>query len=304
MKFINIPIISWELIDPDNPEKNIGHSIKIPNRCMDEMLYRHNSSEPLCIEIIMMSDATNAKRRCIVSGNVEVGNDEMVVVPFWALSKLGAEAFSLVSIENVTNVRKAGYIKVRAVTSDYVYWDGLKETLETEFSKINNISVGVPINVFGLEFYVMELRDVKGIRILDASLFNTDVEIDFETPSDIEENERSDKQKLQDMEQEIRLNQATEGIKTEGTKTEGIKTEGIKTEGIKTEGTKTENNGSNAFQGKGYTLSNKDTASNSDKDNFTTSDKDTPSNLPAVSWKLQFHWYDGDQSKVKPFRSV
>jgi hypothetical protein len=279
MKFINIPIISWELIDPDNSEKNIGHSIKIPNRCMDEMLYHHNSSEPLCIEIIMMSDATNAKRHCIVSGNVEVGDEDMVVVPFWALSKLGAETFSLVSIENVTNVRKAGYIKVRATTSDYAYWDGLKETLETEFSKINNVSVGVPINVFGLEFYVMELRDLDGIRILDASLFNTDVEIDFETPSDIEEKERSDKQKLQDMEQEIRLNQATEGIETEDIETTG----------------------NNPFQGKGYTLSdNHNTAS----DNVAISNNSTTSNLPAVSWKLQFHWYDGDQSKVKPFRSV
>ena len=284
MKFINIPIISWELIDPDNPEKNIGHSIKIPNRCMDEMLYQHNSSEPLCVEIIMMSDATNAKRHCIVSGNVEVSDDEMVVVPFWALSKLGAETFSLVSVENVTNVRKAGYIKVRATNSDYVYWDGLKETLETEFSKINNISVGVPINVFGLEFYVTELRDANGIRILDASLFNTDVEIDFETPSDIEEKERSDKQKLQDIEQEIRMNQATEGIETEGIETEGIETTA----------------GNNPFQGKGYTLSDKNTTSG----NVATSNNSTSSNLPALSWKLQFHWYDGDQSKVKPFRSV
>jgi len=279
MKFINIPIISWELIDPDSPEKNIGHSIKIPNRCMDEMLYHHNSSEPLCIEIIMMSDAKNAKRHCIVSGNVEVGDEDMVVVPFWALSKLGAETFSLVSIENVTNVRKAGYIKVRATTSDYAYWDGLKETLETEFSKINNVSVGVPINVFGLEFYVIELRDTDGIRILDASLFNTDVEIDFETPSDIEEKERSDKQKLQDMEQEIRLNQATEGIETEGIETTGP----------------------NLFQGKGYKLSDKD---NTASDNPDISDNGATSNLPALSWKLQFHWYDGDQSKVKPFRSV
>jgi hypothetical protein len=282
MKFTNIPIISWELIDPDNPEKNIGHSIKIPNRCMDEMLYQHNSSEPLCVEIITMNDATNAKRRCIVSGNVEVGDEEMVVVPFWALSKLGAETFSLVSIENVTNVRKAGYIKVRATTSDYAYWDGLKETLETEFSKINNVSVGVPINVYGLEFYVMELRDVNGIRILDASLFNTDVEIDFETPTDIEEKERSDKQKLQDTEEEIRLNQATEGIETEGIETEDRELIRHKD-----------------FQGKGYKLSD-----NTASDNPDISDNGATLNLPAVSWKLQFHWYDGDQSKVKPFRSV
>ena len=271
MKFRNIPIISWELADPDNPEKNIGHSIKIPNRCMDEMLYHHNTNEPICIEIITMNDATNAKCHCIVSGNVEVSDEEIVVVPFWALSKLGVDQFSLVSIENVTNVRKAGYIKVRATSSEYVHWDGLKETLETEFSKINNVSVGVPINVFGLEFYVIELRDTTGIRILDASLFNTDVEIDFDTPSDIEEKERHDKHKLDDMEQEIRLNQAADDIDIEP-------------------------NGPTHFQGKSYTLS--DNAPMEEAATTTTSFKSA--DLPALCWKLQFHWYDGHQDKVKP----
>lgn len=202
MKFKNIPITSWDLYDPDNPEKNIGHSIKIPNRYMDEILYAITGSNPVCIEIISMTDNKEAKSNCFISGNIEIGDDEIIVVPFWALSKLGIEPFSLVSIENVNNVRKAGYIKVRADVSDYVYWDALKETLESEFSQIHYISVGDPINIFGIEFYIVDLHDTEGIRMLDGCLFNTDLEIDFDTPLDILEQERREKEELARIEQE------------------------------------------------------------------------------------------------------
>jgi hypothetical protein len=158
----------------------------------------------MCIEIMSNVDSPLAKTNCIVSGNIEIGNDEIVVVPFWALSRLGIEQFSLVSIENVSNVRKVGYIKVRADISDYVYWDSIKETLETEFSKINCISVGNPVNIFGIEFYVVELHDVEGIRMLDGSLFNTDIQIDFDTPLDIAEQEHRQKLELVRIEEEKR----------------------------------------------------------------------------------------------------
>lgn len=171
---------------------------------MDEMLYSITGYEPMCIEIMSNVDSLSAKANCIVSGNIEIGNDEIVVVPFWALSKLGIEPFSPVSIENVSNVRKAGYIKVRADVSDYAYWDCIKETLETEFSKINCISVGNPVNIFGIEFYVVELHDVEGIRMLDGSLFNTDIQIDFDTPLDIAEQEHRQILELARIEEEKR----------------------------------------------------------------------------------------------------
>ncbi len=209
MKFNNIPILSWELIDPDNPEKNIGHSIRIPNRCMDEILYHFNSELPMCIEMKKMDAATNGEG-CVIFGNIEIGNDEIIVAPFWALAKLELEPFSLVSIENVDSVRKAGFIKVRPNHSSYVYWDGLKETLEAEFSKLNYISVGDPINIFGVEFCVMELHDTEGIAMLDGCLFNTDIEIDFETPMDIIEEERLEKIRI--IEEEKRLQLEAEAV--------------------------------------------------------------------------------------------
>lgn len=201
MKFNNIPVLSWELLDPDNAEKNIGHSIRIPNRCMDEILYQFNSDQPMCIEMKKMDTPGGG---CVIFGNIEIGNDELIVAPFWALAKLGLEPFSLVSIENVETVRKAGFIKVRPNHSSYVYWDGLKKTLETEFSKLNYISVGDPVNIFGVEFCVMDLHDTDGIKMLDGCLFNTDVEIDFETPLDILEEERLEKLRI-DEEKRLQL---------------------------------------------------------------------------------------------------
>jgi len=211
MKFKNIPVTSWDLYDPDNPEKNIGHSIKIPNKYMDKFLNECNHNEPICIEIISMKDSSIAKSNCIISGNVEVGEDEVVVIPFWSLCKLGIDPFELVSIENVKNVRKAGYIKIRADVSDYVYWDSLKEILETEFSQIRYISIGDPVHIFGIEFYIVELRDPEGIRMLDGSLYNIDLEIDFDTPVDILEQERREKEELIRLEEEkIRQLEETE----------------------------------------------------------------------------------------------
>ncbi len=196
MKFNNLPILSWELIDPDNPEKNIGHSIRIPNRCMDEILYHFNSDLPMCIELRKMDPSSGAG--CVIFGNIEIGSEDVIVAPFWALAKLGCEPFSSVSIENVDSVRKAGFIKVRPNHSSYVYWNGLKETLEAEFSKLNYISVGDPINIFGVEFYVMEIHDTEGVNMLDGCLFNTDMEIDFETPMDILEEERLEKIRIEE----------------------------------------------------------------------------------------------------------
>jgi len=211
MKFKNIPVTSWDLYDPDNPEKNIGHSIKIPNKYMDRFLNECNDDEPICIEIISNNDSSTAKSHCIISGNIEVGEDEVVVIPFWSLCKLGINPFEHVSIENVKNVRKAGYIKIRADVSDYVYWDSLKEILETEFSKIRYISVGDPVHIFGIEFYIVELRDPEGIRMLDGSLYNIDLEIDFDTPVDILEQERREKEELIRLEEEkIRQLEETE----------------------------------------------------------------------------------------------
>lgn len=198
MKIGNLPIISWDIYDPDNPEKNYSHTIKIPNRCMDEMLYVHRGDGPLFVEIVPTNKTpTNRKYRCLVFANAEVCDEEAVVVPYWSMAKLGLEPFDIVSIENVDNVRKASYIKVRANSSEYVYWDGLRETLEEEFNKMNAVSVGDQVCVHGIEFYVLELRDEQGIGMIDASIYQVEVKIDFDTPSDIVEAERRQKAELE-----------------------------------------------------------------------------------------------------------
>jgi hypothetical protein len=121
------------------------------------------------------------------------------------MSKFGLEPFVDVNIENVNNLQKIDYIQVRANQSDYVYWSSLKEQLEDNLSKIRAISIGDMINVHGIEFYVCKLKNELDQEILDGSLFNTDVKIDFDIPSDILEEDRL--KKIKEEEERIRLDE-------------------------------------------------------------------------------------------------
>ena len=127
MIFKNIPVISWDLYtDLEENEKNISHIIQIPNNIMDECLNEHIGKTPIVIKIKTLTDE-------ICFGNVEISNDNLVVIPHWALHKLNIDVFSTVSLESVELV-KIGKIVLKAMDSKYVYWEKLREQLEEIFS--------------------------------------------------------------------------------------------------------------------------------------------------------------------------
>jgi hypothetical protein len=197
-KYENIPIISWDIYDPEQIEKNIGHSIIIPEKIMYDILKTHNTNEPVYIEIRDMNGPKQGfKNSCLVFANTETTLENVCVVPRWALDKLAFSPMDYVSITSVYNIRKTEYIKLQADKSDYVYWNELREILEQELSKFQCISMGDIIVVFDIRFTVVELRDAKGIRMLDGSLYKTDVKLDFNTPDDIvrEEMRQQEEQK-------------------------------------------------------------------------------------------------------------
>lgn len=203
--FNNIPITTWDLYDPERIEKNYGHTISIPNRVMNSILeYQPETEnpEPIYIEIKPMTEIPAAESYCIVFGNTEITENEVVVVPGWAFQKLGIDVFTEVSLENVTNIRKVGYMKVQANLSDYAWWDSLKETLEQEIEKINTISVGDIICINDVTFTVKNLEDTDRIPMLDGSLFRTDVKIDFDMPLDMIEKERKEEEMKRKIEEE------------------------------------------------------------------------------------------------------
>lgn len=193
--FENITVISWDMSGHLNAdEKNLSHSILIPNHILDKFLssMQHDSDDPvLYIEIKdMAGPKDNLIYKCLVFSDVGSTENDVCVLPYWAMAKLQLEQFSKVSIENINNIRKVGYIRLKANHSDYAYWDNIKEILERELDKYRCISVGDLISIIDIEFYVIELRDVDNIRMADGSLYDTEPSIEFDTPTDIEEKER------------------------------------------------------------------------------------------------------------------
>ena len=92
---------------------------------------------------------------------------------------------------------------------------------------------GKEVTFHDIEFYVCKIKNESEQEILDGSLFNTDVKIDFDVPSDIIEEER-----LEKIKEEERIKLEEERIRLEE-------------ERIKLEEEKSKNK---LFVGKGYSL--------------------------------------------------
>ena len=152
MKHNNIPVTSWDIYNPDEPDKNIGNTIAIPDNIYYKMINELEDFNPLFIEITKSEEIgyNQSNCRCLVFGNIISIEQDVIVLPYWAMSKFGLEPFVNVNIENVNNLQKIDYIQVRANQSDYVYWSSLKEQLEENLSKIRAISIGDMINVHGI----------------------------------------------------------------------------------------------------------------------------------------------------------
>jgi hypothetical protein len=206
MKVKNISIISWDIYSPDEPEKNVGNTIAISDKIYYKMINELTEFNPLFVEITKTdengfnSGFNQSNCRCLLFGNIISIEQDVIVVPYWAIAKFGLEPFQNVNIENVNNLQNIDYIQVRANNSDYIHWSSLKEILEETLIKCRAISLGDMINVHGIEFYVCKIKNQSGSEILDGSLYNTDVKIDFDVPVDILEEERL--QKIKDSEEE------------------------------------------------------------------------------------------------------
>ena len=193
MKFENIPVISWDIYSDNlSLEKNISHSIIIPNNIMDTLLYHKTDTDNpiLFIEIKDMNENKISKLyNCLVFGNIETSDTNVCVLPFWAMSKLQLSQFEKISIENIRDLSKIGFIKLKANISNYVYWEDIKKMLENELEKYRCLSIGDLVCISDVEFYVTELHDINSIIISNGSLFESEPSIEFDIPTDIEHHE-------------------------------------------------------------------------------------------------------------------
>jgi hypothetical protein len=171
-----LSIISWELYNGDI-SKNESHIIALPNQCFDQIMSIDEST-------FITVSINNA----IQIGNCEVVPEEnIVVVPHWIISKLNVEQFDTVVVHHIqsSNIKQIGRIKIRATISDYAMWEDIKKILETELSQFRIINCGDVISIYGIEFYIVELFEKETLEpVVSGSIYNTDVEIDFDLPMD------------------------------------------------------------------------------------------------------------------------
>jgi hypothetical protein len=214
MKEINIQVMSWDMYSPDELDKNISNTIAIPDNIYYKMINELTEFNPLFVEITKSDESgyNQTNCRCLLFGNIISIEQDVIVLPYWAMAKYGLEPFQNVNIENVDNLQSIDYIQVRANNSDYVHWSSLKEILEETLIKCRAISLGDLINVHGIEFYVCQIKNQSGSEILDGSLYNTDVKIDFDIPVDILEEERLEKIKEEEQERLRQLKQEEEQL--------------------------------------------------------------------------------------------
>lgn len=174
----NLSIISWELYNGDL-SKNESHIIALPNRCMDQLI----STDTGTFITVGINNA-------IQIGNCEVVPDEnIVVVPHWVISKLNVEQFDTVVVCHIqsSTIKQIGRMKIRSTISDYAMWEDIKKILETELSQFRIINCGDVISIYGIEFYIVELLEKTTLEpVASGSIYNTDVELDFDLPMDDE----------------------------------------------------------------------------------------------------------------------
>ena len=78
------------------------------------------------------------------------------------------------------DIKKINYIKIKGQDERYVSWDGINEILEAHLNKFRAISSGQTTHVLGINFTIIEMKDSDGNIITNGSLYETDVNIEFD----------------------------------------------------------------------------------------------------------------------------
>jgi hypothetical protein len=143
----------------------------------------------------------------MIFGNCGFIQEDLIVLPFWVINKLKINMFEVVNIQNIINLPKIGFLKIKGTNSDYTKLENIKEILENELNTYRAITINDLIYIyyqfqFQLEFYIIEIKDIFNKEIKFGSLFNTEVNIEFEIPSDIAEKERQERIEQENIEQE------------------------------------------------------------------------------------------------------
>ena len=180
-KISNVPVNSVNLVNINEIEINDDLNDEINDNNLDldsDLDFDHNNS--------------------MILGNCGFIQEDLIVLPFWVINKLKINMFEVVNVQNIINLPKIGFLKIKGTNSDYTQLENIKEILENELNTYRAITINDLIYIyyqfqFQLEFYIIEIKDIFNKEIKFGSLFNTEVKIEFEVPSDIAEKERQEK---------------------------------------------------------------------------------------------------------------
>ena len=141
-------------------------------------------------DILFIKVSTISGDNYVLFGAVDVlpdgiFGDEYIILPDNYIKKLNIEPFESVYIEDIVNVSKINYIKIKGHDSKYTTWDGINEILESVLTKMRAISTGDIIDVLGINFTIIEMKDHEKNIITIGSLYETDVNIEFDVPYDM-----------------------------------------------------------------------------------------------------------------------
>jgi hypothetical protein len=147
-----------------------------------EKFIEEETDSPLSV---MVSVAIDSEKQEIVCGSISILNDivlceDYIVMPDEYFRKLQIESFTTVKIERIVDIKKINYIKIKGHDKKYTSWDGINEILEAHLNKFRAISSGQTTNVLGIRFTIIEMKDIDGNAIFHGSLYETDVNIEFD----------------------------------------------------------------------------------------------------------------------------
>ena len=151
--------------ETDSP-LSIMISVALNNSEHEQMQINDDSQQIVCGSIGILDD--------------NVLGDDYIVMPDEYFEKLQIESFTTVKIEKVNDIKKITYIKIRGHDKKYTSWDGINEILEAHLNNFRAISSGQTTNVLGINFTIIEMKDIEGNIIKHGSLYETDVNIEFD----------------------------------------------------------------------------------------------------------------------------
>ena len=131
-------------------------------------------------------------------------NHEMALLPKWVCERLELDEFSdKIDIVYVPIPQPIKYMKIRGNNSSYVKSPDIKLALESKLGQYNCINLNEKFHVEDVIFTITELKSNDDTNLDFGSIFDQEVNIDFELPDDLKEQEEK---RLKDEEEAKKIN--------------------------------------------------------------------------------------------------